>query len=173
MHNPQHLCGRAGTSGARRARAEGEGLSHRGWRVPPGWPEWGALASLLRVRVMQTHEGREGVGGGGQAAESQSGRARVCVRGSQVMDAPQRTAATPWGGGGQRTAAAAAPAARKAPQGRGCGRASGSAVRRSAGKAPQLPGAARETKRMGRLLRRQDRDALMVSSLAGPPFPPA
>lgn len=81
------------------------------------------------------------------------------------MDAPQRTAATPRGGGGQRTAAAAAPAARKTPQGRGCGRASGSAVRRSAGKAPQLPGAARETKRMRRLLRRQDRDVLMVSSL--------
>lgn len=124
MHNPQHLCGRAGTSGARRARAEGEGLSHRGWRVPPGWPEWGALASPLRVPVMQmqTHEGREGVGDGGQAAESPSGRARVCVRGSQVMDVPQRTAATRRGGGGPRTAAAAAArAARKAPQGRGCG----------------------------------------------------
>lgn len=85
---------------------------------------------------MQTHEG--------PAAESPSGRARMCVRGSQVMDAPQRTAATPRGGGGQRTAAVAvARAARKAPQGRGCGRAGGSAVRRSAGKRPSgrvLPG---------------------------------
>lgn len=146
MHNPQHLCGRAETSGARRARAEGEGLSHRGWRVPPGWPEWGALASPLRVPVMQmqTHEWREGVGDGGQAAESPSGRARVCVRGSQVMDVPQRTAATRRGPTDCRGAGGG-----ESPAGTGLRAAGGSAVRRSARKAPQRLGAPRETEGWG------------------------
>lgn len=94
----------------------------------------------------------------------------MCVRSSRVMNAPQRTAPTPRGGGGGPTAAAAAAAARKARQDWGRRPASGTAVRRSAGKTPQWPGAPRGTEGMGHLLRPQDRNARMVSSLAGSPY---
>lgn len=147
-------------------------LSHRRWRCRLDGPSGGRSRHPLRVRVMQmqTHEGRvgvggageAGVGGAGEAAESLPARARVCVKGSGDDGCPaahpEQTAATWRGGGGG--------AARKARQ---AGAAGGSAVRRSAGKAPQPPGAPGAPQEMRRLLRRQDRDALMVSFLAGPP----
>lgn len=131
-----------GTLGAGRAEVEGEGLSQRRGRgrLDGGSGGVGGRSRHpLRVRVMQmqTQEGWAGMGAGGEAAESRSGRARVCVKVSRVMDAPQRSRR------GQRPTGGAA---RKAPQGRVCRPARSSAVRHSAGKAPQRPGAPRGSK---------------------------
>lgn len=64
----------------RRAGAEGEGLSHGGWRCRLDGLSWGRSRHLLRVPVMQmqTREGRAGVAGGGRRRSLRLG-ARVCA----------------------------------------------------------------------------------------------
>lgn len=140
--NPGPFCGRAGNLRRRARGGGGGGAESEAREGPPGRRERGVGGRSrhpLRVPVMQmqTREGWAGMGAGGEAAESGSGRARVCVKVSRVMDAPQRSRR------GQRPPGGAA---RKAQQGRVGRRASSSAVRHSAGKAPQRPGAPRGSK---------------------------
>lgn len=105
MHNPDHFCGRPGTSGARHAGAEG-GAESKGLEVSPGWPERGTLASPATCASDANADPRGAGGGGrcgvgvGEAAESPSGSARVRQRLSG-----DGCRATPRGGRGGRPAA--------------------------------------------------------------------
>lgn len=85
----EHLCGRAGTSVATRGGGEG-GAESPALEVPPGPREqgWGALASPSTCgRDANTARRGEGAAGGRARRPSLSGSARVCVKGSRVMDA--------------------------------------------------------------------------------------
>ncbi|CAI9176256.1 unnamed protein product [Rangifer tarandus platyrhynchus] len=151
--------------------AESHGLEVRPGRPEPGWASRGGGAGevggdgersrhWLRVLVMQIRARERGRGRGmREAAESPSGSARVCVKGSRRMDVlrrPRRGPRRPGearveaGTGGLRRGQAGGrrrPAAREAPQGPGRGPAGGSAVHRSAAKAPQRPEAPRGPRR--------------------------
>lgn len=107
----------------------------------------------LRALVMQMRARERGRGlGMREAAESPSGSARVCVKGSRRMDVLRRPRR-----GARRLGEARAEArtgglrrgraAREAPQGPGRGPAGGSAVHRSAAEAPQRPEAPRGPRR--------------------------
>lgn len=176
MHSSEHSCWRGGP----RARGGGgEGLSHASWRSRRDSPSGGRARHWLRGRVMQMqgHEGlagwavgREGEGGGVSVWE------RACVRqrvsGDGCPAAHQRRQQPPAGRRGGRPEVGAACGAGRPEEPRragAAGRAGGSAVRRSAGKVRQRLGTPRGPEEMGRLLRRHDRDALLVSSLTGPP----